>query len=218
MKEKAIVAIGSISAEKIQDYKDYWELITPQDDEEYYWRWVFSFLSVHTTWQSNAFGYLLLRENKFWWENEDSLENKIIEARVGLHKRRTKGIFKFTKDFWTNPEFWKKREDETWAECRDRLAKECNGLGLAKTAFALEMCYPNTNESVCLDTHMLQLYGYMTENERRKACKPEVYKEIEQHWVTECKSRDVPTYIARSLFWDAKQKKEDSRYWSCVFE
>jgi len=28
----------------------------------------------------------------------------------------------------------------------------------------------------------------------------------------------VPSYVARSIYWDDLQKKEDSRYWSYVLE
>jgi len=181
-------------------------------------RWVFAFLSVHTTWQANINAFNLLNNNQAWQTQFDLLEKLLIQSRVGLHSRRKKGIAQFTQDFWKNPEKWLKQPNESWIECRDRLAEKCHGLGLAKTAFALEMCYPNTNESVCLDTHMLQLYGFTDPKEQSKAARYTNYIKMEQHWVEQCQLLNAPAYIARALFWDTKQNKEDSRYWSYVFE
>jgi len=46
------------------------------------------------------------------------------------------------------------------------LAKDLTGIGLAKTSFALELCYPNTVEVVCLDVHMLRVLNSNTEGYR----------------------------------------------------
>ena len=212
-------ALQTIDLSKIQDYKDYWNSIKPNTDEEYFWRWVFSFLSVHTTWSANVAGYNALRNNyALWKDDKEILRKLIIESGVGLHQRRTEGIWTFTVSFFNDPESWKKKEDETWIECRDRLAARCNGLGLAKTAFALEMCYPNDNESVCLDTHMLQLYGYKSASDKHKATAYKLYSSMEEHWNALCKAAGMSSYIGRALFWDTKQNKSDSRYWSYVFE
>jgi thermostable 8-oxoguanine DNA glycosylase len=216
---QAETAIAAIEKEKIPAYKEYWESIAPKNDEEYFWRWIFSFLSVHTTWSANVKGYKSLREKKdVWKHNKEELSKVIVESGVGLHKRRTEGIWSFTQYYFQDPLDWKKKEDETWVECRNRLQKRCLGIGLAKTAFALEMCYPNENESVCLDTHMLQLYGFTSDDDKRKAMKYKLYSEMEQHWADLCKAIGVSACIGRALFWDKKQKQEDSRYWSYVFE
>ncbi|WP_395000383.1 hypothetical protein [Acinetobacter sp.] len=218
-KEIAEQTIQQIPQEKIQIYKDYWNKITPKDNEEYFWRWIFAFLSVHTTWNSNVRSYLLLREHReLWRDNKNELARLIRESGVGLHVRRTEGIWKFNQSYLNDSASWKKNTLESWIGCRDRLAERCFGLGYAKTAFALEMCYPTENASVCLDTHMLQLYGFTTESARRKATQYNKYKEIENHWIEECNKREVPAYIARCLFWDEKQRKDDSRYWSYVLE
>jgi hypothetical protein len=46
----------------------------------------------------------------------------------------------------------------------------------------------------------------------------EMYKKMERHWSVNCGKNKVPSYIARSLYWDRVQDKEDSRYWSYVLE
>lgn len=211
--------ITEIPDEKIQNYKDYWEKISPKTDEDKYWRWIFAFLSVHCGWEANVRSYISLRDKyEDWHKNIDELTRLIKRSGVGLHTRRVKGIWTFNDIYFQDVAFWKKKADETWIQCRDRIAAKCFGLGLAKTAFALEMCYPNENESVCLDTHMLQLYGYTKDAEKSKATQPKNYKLIEQHWVDKTIERKVPSYIARCLFWDKKQNQTDSRYWSYVLE
>lgn len=217
--EPAEKAISEISDEKIANYKAYWEKVSPKTDEDKYWRWVFAFLSVHTGWESNVRSFKLLQKNHAKWrESIDELTRIIKRSGVGLFTRRTKGIWEFSNTFFADPKFWQKREEETWIQCRDRLQAKCYGLGLAKTAFALEMCYPTENTSVCLDTHMLQLYGFTKEADKVKATQPKKYKEIEQHWADKSAEREVPPYIARCLFWDQKQNQTDSRYWSSVLE
>ena len=44
------------------------------------------------------------------------------------------------------------------------------------------------------------------------------YKKTERHWSVNCGKLGVPSYIARSIYWDGLQKQEDSRYWSFVLE
>ncbi len=179
---------------------------------------MFAFLSVHTTWSANVNSYLLLTQNaESWLHDKQELDNLLRRGGCGLYKRRGDGLWLFKYLFWENPGEWRKKDTETWTECRKRLEKRCNGLGYAKTAFALEMCYPGQCETVCLDTHMLQLYGYAGKDQA-KVSKGAKYIEIENDWNTKAKERNVPSYIARCLFWDNKQKKKDSRYWSYVFE
>jgi hypothetical protein len=211
---KAQEAIASITPEEIDKYNKYWLKITPNDDEEYYWRWIFGFLSVHTSWSSNVNSYSLLRRHE-WRDNEQELMRLLKESRVGLYKVRHRGILEFTTAYWKNPECWKKYKTESWISCRNRLMNKCYGLGLAKTAFSLEMCYPLENRSVCLDTHMYQLYGYSTK-ELHKAQKH--YSLMESYWNIYCDDKGVSPYIARCIFWDKKQNQTDSRYWSYVLE
>jgi hypothetical protein len=95
---------------------------------------------------------------------------------------------------------------------RNRLKKETLGLGPAKTSFALEMCYPTKAKVVCMDTHMFQAYGLDQVKDNKK------YESIETHWVDMCSMWNIPPYIARCMYWDTKQNKQDSSYWSYVFE
>jgi len=217
--EKAEAAIQSIDESEVKPYQIYWESVKPKNDEEHYWRFVFAHLSVHTSWNSNVNSYLHLRKTKDQWFGKDKQEltNALVESRVGLYVRRSQGISLFTESFKLDPNAWKKVAGESWIECRNRLAKKSLGIGLAKTAFALEMCYPNECDSVCLDTHMLQLYGYEP-TKQSKITNKAGYLPIEKHWTETCKEKKIPSYIARCIFWDKKQHQKDSRYWSHVFE
>lgn len=40
------------------------------------------------------------------------------------------------------------------------------------------------------------------------------YKNIEQHWLTWSKMFNVPSYIARAIFWNRKQKQINCDYWA----
>jgi hypothetical protein len=78
------------------------------------------------------------------------------------------------------------------------------------------MCFPNEAEVVCLDTHMMQVYG-MKEVRNSGALK-KVYENNEQDWINRSQNINTAPYIARCMFWDAKQGHADSRYWSYVLE
>ena len=205
--------------ERIEKYRAYWESITPANNEEVFWRYVFSFLSVHTAWSTNVRAYNLLRANRDVWFNDPiKLAELIKTSGVGLDIQRNKGILKFKDQFFQNPDFFKVRIDENWQQGRNRIMQECVGLGLAKTAFALEMCFPLQSQTVCLDTHMLQLYGYSPKEVHKGGSNKTRYMLMEKHWIDTCNEMGVPAYIARCLFWDMKQKQTDSRYWSYVLE
>ena len=48
---------NSFNAEEVERYKSYWESIKPKNDTELFQRWLFAFMSVHTSWESNVRGY-----------------------------------------------------------------------------------------------------------------------------------------------------------------
>jgi hypothetical protein len=102
--------------------------------------------------------------------------------------------------------------NESWSEFRNRIEKNIKGLGLAKSSFAIEMIYPSEAEVVCLDTHLFKAYGLDQVKHRKK------YDLLENHWVKNSVKKDLPSYIARCIYWDRKQEKTDSRYWSHVLE
>jgi hypothetical protein len=197
---------------RAHSYVDYWEGLTPSNDSESFQRWLFAFMSVHTSWKANITGYQAIKGWWKWINKWDELLGAIDRSRVGMQNNRVRYISEFAYKFWENPSSYKKQPDESWPAFRNRLKNITLGLGPAKTSFAIEMCYPNTAKLSCLDTHMFQAYSL----EQTKDAKH--YEKLERHWVDMSNMWNIPPYIARCLYWDVKQGYLDSSYWSHVFE
>jgi hypothetical protein len=169
-------------------------------------------MSVHTTWERNVIGYNNIKEWWNWMNRWDVLEEKLIQSRVGLHNNRLRFIKDFTLKFWSNPSNFEIGMGEQWSDFRNRIEKNIKGLGLAKSSFAIEMIYPTQAEVTCLDTHLFQAYELNQTKHNR------MYHNLETHWVKNSLKKDLPPYIARCIYWDRKQEKQDSRYWSHALE
>jgi thermostable 8-oxoguanine DNA glycosylase len=202
---------NSFNRDRVAEYCEYWTNISPKTEMDCLRRWLFAFLSVHTTWERNVIAYNRMKDLN-WIGDDVELENRLVAAGVGLHKNRTKFLSRFVADFLQNTsDFFVKNTGDT-KQSRDSLVKRILGLGMAKTSFALEMIQPTTCEAVCMDTHLFQLYGL----DQSKDLK--FYKTIENHWNDMCVKHEIPNYIARCLFWDTNQEKNNSRYWSWCLE
>ena len=214
----------SIRDKDIESYNNYWAELKPQNEVAAIKRYLFAFMSVHTTWKNNCKGYNAIKQfNKWtlekgeqlqlWNYDSDALFKRIEETRVGMQNNRTNYIGLFNDTFWDSPsDFIARDSGEGWSEWRDRLAKKILGLGKAKTSFAIEMLYPIEAKVVCMDTHLFQAYGLDQSKDARR------YKEIEDYWLGMCAMWNVPSTIARAILWDRKQDKTDSRYWTYVLE
>jgi hypothetical protein len=197
---------------EIDEYRAYWESVTPTNKSELFKRWLFAFMSVHTSYKSNVTGYNAIKDWEDWIVDRPKLGKLIKDSGVGLHNNRLKFISKFADDFWDNTKEFTKSSEENWTSYRNRLMKRVLGLGPAKTSFSLEMCFPNEAFITCLDTHLFQAYGLDQAKDLRQ------YDKIEQHWLDMSRMWNIPPYIARCIFWDKKQGKTDSRYWSYILE
>jgi len=207
------------NADKFAQYAEYWESIAPQTDAEVFQRWLFAFTSIHTTWESNVNLYNSIKNFEEWINNSETLMQRLIEGRAGLHNQRFINILSFSKKFWANPDAFKKTDNESWVQLRNRLAKDLIGIGLAKTSFALELCYPNTVEVVCLDVHMLRVLNLNTQGYRASSEKEIRQYEIgEKVWLDKSQNLLVSPYITRCLWWDLNQGQKNSRYWSYCLE
>ena len=204
--------------DKVVAYKDYWESVRPKTDEDIFRRYLFSYCSVHTTWQGNVKGYNAIKNFNEWIDNKETLLTKLHKSGVGLHNNRTNYIWDFSTKFWSNPKDFYFTTKKYHVKKRDSIVNKISGIGLAKISFALEMIHPNEARALCLDVHMLRLYNmeHLKYNKSRSGI--ESYKKAERHWMVNCGKHKIPSYIARSLYWDDLQKKEDSRYWSFVLE
>jgi thermostable 8-oxoguanine DNA glycosylase len=214
---KADLFFKSFPKDKVVSYKEYWESIRPNNNDEIFRRYLFSFMSVHTTWKSNVAGYNAIKNFGDWLDNKELLREKIKNSGCGLYNNRTKFIWDFKDKFWANPKNFYLTTKKYHVKKRDWIVNNISGLGTAKVSFALEQSHPNECRVFCGDTHMLELYGMKTLTYQSKKGL-DLYKKMERHWSVNCGKIGVPAYIARSIFWDAKQNKSDSRYWSYVFE
>lgn len=204
---------------KIQPYNDYWKSVAPQNDKEFFQRWLFAFTSIHTTWQANVRAYNHIKNFEVWLSDKEKLREQLILSKAGCHNLRTENIWGFSKKYWSNPSLFKKNENESWVDLRNRLSLDLKGIGLAKTSFALELCYPEKVEVVCLDVHMLRALnlktnGYRAENKNELNS----YLNGESVWLKKSKFWNASPYILRCVFWDILQGKNDSRYWSWCLE
>jgi len=195
-------------------YTEYWRGLQPEDDVSLFRLWLFAFLSVHTTWTNNVNGYTALHDLA-WRDNKALLADRLHRSGVGFHNNRTRYIWQFSKVFWSSPDRYRKRKNESWRRLRDRLARDTLGLGLAKTTFALELSYPEA-PLCCLDRHILRfMVGDLSLNGNMS---PEQYAKLEARWVRAARKVDVPPAMARHIYWDQLQGQNDTRYWSSCLE
>lgn len=217
-KSKADIFFETFPKDKIVSYQEYWESIRPKNHEDIFRRYLFAYCSVHTTWRGNCAGYNAIKNFNEWTDNKDILREKLHKSGVGLHNNRTHYIWDFNQKFWANPKDFYLTTKKGHIKKRDSIVNKISGIGLAKISFALEMIHPNEARVLCGDVHQLRLYNMETLKYNKSKVGVDLYKKMERHWVINCGKIGVPSYIARSIYWDDLQKKEDSRYWSFVLE
>ena len=204
---------------KISSYEEYWKSISPTNSNEIFKRWLFAYTSIHSTWQSNVRSYNHIKNFEQWKNDKSKLAELLFLSKSGLQNQRTENIWDFKNKFFDNPDSFIKSSSETWVDLRNRLAQNLKGIGLAKVSFALELCYPNNVEIVCLDVHMLRALK-MNEQGYRADSKKEIaeYMTGENVWVEKSKRIETSPYITRCLYWDILQGHKNSRYWSSCLE
>lgn len=208
-KKNAELFFHSITKQEIQEHQEYWSGREAEEPEQQFQRYLFAFLSVHTTWENNVKAFTKLKNFWEWMGNKDELHQRLSDSGVGLHNRRVDYITNFSSDFWQNRKSdYSKKSGESWTLFRDRLEYRIKGLGLAKTSFALELQKPLQAHCFCADTHLFQLYKLSQNTDRQK------YKEIENHWLNWAKMFGIPSYIARAIYWNRKQQQNNCNYWA----
>jgi len=217
-KSKADIFFSTLPKDKVLSYREYWESVRPQNVDDIFRRYLFAYCSVHTTWKGNCAGYNAIKNFSEWVDDENILREKLHKSGVGLHNNRTKYIWDFATKFWANPKDFYFTTKKGHVKKRDAIVNKISGIGLAKVSFALEMIHPNEARVLCGDVHQLRLYDMETLKYNKSKSGISLYKKMERHWVVNCGKQKIPSYIARCLYWDNLQKKEDSRYWSFVLE
>ena len=203
---------ASITEDEIIDHCVVWENLKPTNDVDVFQRWLFAFCSVHTSYESNMRGYLAIKDFTEWFNRDEVLFNKLEGSGVGLYNNRTKFISEFARKYWQNPNLFKFKKNQKWSEFRDGLVKEILGLGLAKVSFALEMIYTFDTKVMCADTHLFQAYGLDQSKHLSE------YQKIENHWVDFSSMYNVPSAIARAIYWNRKKGEKDCYYWARVLD
>ena len=195
-------------------YVDYWERLTARTDAQLFRRFLFAYCSVHTTWEGNVNGYKAIAEFEPWLGKPEGLRGRLATSGVGLHNNRARWIDSFGTAFWSDPNRFKRGARESWPCYRDRLESTIIGLGPAKVSFALELASPLEAEVLCLDVHILRLYGVRDQAK----VKVNMYERFEHDWVSRARAVGLPSYVVKQIHWDRLQGKPDSRYWSHVLE
>jgi hypothetical protein len=195
-------------------YVDYWEKLTARTPAQLFSRFLFAYMSVHTTWESNVNGYRAIQDFGPWRGDRKGLRDRLVTSGVGLHNNRAKWIDEFSEDFWSDVPGFQRQVRESWSVYRDRLEGKIVGLGPAKVSFALELAYPLEAEVLCLDVHMLRMYGVKDQSKLKVG----QYERFEADWVARARAAELPSYIVKQAHWDRLQGRPDSRYWSHVLE
>lgn len=202
---------ASLTEKEIEEHKRVWRELRCRNQNDKLLRWLFAFCSVHTTYQNNMMGYEMIRNWYEWINRPDALKERISLSGMGLTNVRTKFLTHFILQYWERPSFYEKGIGESWTECRDRLVESILGLGKAKVSFALEMIYTEEAKVFCADTHLFQAYGLNQASDEKR------YEEIERHWITLSNAWNVPSAIARAIYWNRKKGEPNCMYWAKVF-
>jgi thermostable 8-oxoguanine DNA glycosylase len=202
--------ISEMCRKQHREYSDYSQAVAPASASDFFRRWLFSYCSIQTSWQRNVIIYNALKDLK-WLGDKEQLRTILIDSGAGMYNNRTNNIHKFAQDYWKDPSKYYGQSDESWLAYRNRLADTIPGMGLTKSAFVLEMTWPVEAQVVCLDVHMLRLYGL------DKGVTDTVYKKVEDHWVKTCNDHNIAPPIARWIWWDTNQGYDDPGYWASLF-
>lgn len=211
--DRARRAIYEVCPDRVDQYARYWLTLAPRTHRQYYWQWVFAFLSIRTRWETNVALFRAVRSLPFAFSRRQ-VRGVMDRLRGGLIEMRVEGLTRFRREFWASPKHWYVQSGESFPDARDRLCGMTHGLGLAKTSFVLEMAYPVDCKVVCIDTHVKQVYGLGAED----GIPAGLYRRIEKHWIRTCEERGLASPQVRNVWWDLLRGENSTRYWSHVLE
>jgi len=196
---------------QVETYTNYVKSIAPKTSNEVFWRFIFAFLSIHSTYKSNLRGYMMLR-NPGAWSTYQTLRDALVASSCGMHNQRARFLWKFREEFFRG-QYSDLTLEPGLQRRRNILVDKLLGIGMAKVSFALEMSFPTQSSIVCLDVHHLRLYG----KDPNKLTKKD-YMECEDDWCKRSRAVGVAPFVVRNIFWDRLKKQPSPRFWSYVFE
>lgn len=194
----------------LQRYEAYFSRLAPKTEADVMRRFLFAYLSIQTYWENNVKLYNRLKDLKWIDRTYEDLQEVFVELRTGLNQRRPMNMWKFGQLYRAHPGVLLRAVDESWQEYRDRLCYMLPGLGEAKAAFVIEMCWPEANVA-CLDRHMLgKLFG-----RKKEGLTGSQYRMLERRFCQACDGRKPG--LVRLAFWDHLKGQPNPDYWaSCL--
>ena len=94
-KKQVELFFHSIKQDEVNDHQEYWSKLIASEPEQRFQRYLFAFLSVHTTWENNVKAFIRIKDFWNWMGNDEELRLRLIECGVGLHNNRVKFISNF---------------------------------------------------------------------------------------------------------------------------
>jgi endonuclease III len=120
-----------------------------------YERYLFALLSRHTALNRTIRAFEFLRGR--YQTEPDALAAVLRDERIGYYNTWAPQIAAFTRAYCAASERYLPAPGEPFADARDRIAAVTNGLGPAKTAFALGLVLPFDATVCCVDVHIARL-------------------------------------------------------------
>ena len=129
---------------------------------------------------------------------DEGVEDALVGARMGLSKVKAANIIALRQE-WDEGMFV---EGEA---VRVRREGGPRGLGPAKFSFAACLIAPFRNDMVCLDTHMLQMWGWPNN-------KPTLnqYEAVEDRVMWEADRANFPPFVYQWAVWDWKRGQAEA--------
>src|SRR5688572_28071806 len=87
-------------------YVDYWGGLRADTPEQLFQRFLFAYLSVHTSWEGNVMGYEAIKNYEEWLNDDDELETRLRASGAGLYNNRTRFIGDFAYRYWRDPAYY----------------------------------------------------------------------------------------------------------------
>lgn len=89
----------------------------------------------------------------------------------------------------------------SWHDVRQTLDSAITGLGLAKSSFFLTLLHPMEAQVVCLDSHMLRVFGWTEKVWGSILDHSKHYFAMELEVLSQCSKMKVQAVAAREVLW-----------------